>query len=458
MSDLISSDKYVVVVGAGLTGQSLVRYLSQRHRRYFVFDSRDDSSLVDEIKKIDSSAEVYLNSIPESIVANAQEIILSPGVAKSSDFLHVAIENHVPIVGDIDLFLRENTAPVVGITGSNGKTTVTTMVAETFKLSGKKVAVGGNIGTPALDLLGLDSDIVVLELSSFQLETVLNAKLDVACILNVTPDHMDRYASFMDYFSAKQRIYFGAKAVVYNLDDSLTIPPKIDSVARYGFSEFSNKEDNEIQFVYDKVSDQVLRESKTLCDRKAIRLQGTHNVKNALALFAICEAVGVDLSYAHQYLAQFSGLPHRCEMVRRISSTAFINDSKATNVGATVSAISSLGDDYQDIVLIAGGEAKGADFSLLASVLSGLCAVVLIGTDAKKIAAVLPSDTTIIFSSSLKDAVNSSYQTLLDKGAAKKSSSSSLVLLSPACASFDMFDSFEDRGEQFKRYVKEIAA
>jgi len=457
VNQLILSDKYYVIVGGGLTGRSLARHLSKEGCRYIVFDSRLDESIRRNIQSIDKNIQVYLGTITSGVLAGAEEIFISPGVSLNSDFLNEAREYGVKISGDIDLFLRKNTLPVVGITGSNGKTTVTTMVSEVFALSGLNVAVGGNIGTPALELLNKQADVVILELSSFQLETISKANLNVACILNVSADHMDRYESMHDYFCSKQRVYFGAKNVVYNLEDPLTVPPMVSGVRRIGFSAKSNLEENETQYIYDLATATINRKKKrhqeVLFKRCDIRLPGLHNVKNVLALLAICDAMSVSYKFALEYVKEFSGLAHRCEPVKTLENVTFINDSKATNIGAASSAVLSLKDEYNQVFLIAGGDGKGADFEELAQEISQYVEVIFVfGRDAEKISYAMPDTVFCIHANSLLDATTKAYEQ------AKKTIGMNLVLLSPACASFDMFSGYEDRGNQFKSIVQELAA
>jgi len=307
------------------------------------------------------------------------------------------------------------------------------------------VAVGGNIGTPALDLLGQGAELYVLELSSFQLETTRELNALAATVLNVSDDHMDRYATKMDYFQAKQRIFNGCQNAIVNLDDALSTPMERDNLRFicFGFHRinpdtFSTRDDEHgiwITFGFDNL---------LLADELA--LLGRHNISNVMAAIGLGHAAGLPMDVMLETVKNFKGLPHRCEWVRRFEDVDYINDSKGTNVGATVAAIQSLVPAQGKIVLLAGGDGKGADFSPLAEPVSENCrAVVLIGTDAQLLASALGDSVTIHFKESMSGAV---------KTAASVAHAGDRVLLSPACASFDMFRDYMDRGDQFRQQVE----
>lgn len=455
MDNLISSDNYCVIVGAGLTGQSVARYFSRIGQRFCVFDTRDNEELRAPFLQINSDVRVYLGGIDADILLGATEIVISPGVARNLPVFAEAIAQGISFVGDVELFLRHvrktnDEAKVVGITGSNGKTTVTTLVDLVLKKYGAKAATGGNIGVPALDLLHDHADIYVLELSSFQLESIKKAGLDVAVVLNVTPDHMDRYASLAHYVMAKQRIYWGAKSIVYNLNDMLTVPPAVPGVKRFGFSTQVKHEKNEVQYVYNANAQEICREDVKIFEKQGMRLQGLHNIQNAMALFAICDALEIPHTFAEHILKGFAGLAHRCEWVTCYDGMTFINDSKATNVGASISALRGLSPDFEHVILIAGGDGKSADFLELADVISGTVhGLVLFGQDALRIDTAVNQRVATYCVLTLADAVNQSL-TL----AKQRNSTNTLILLSPACASLDMFKNYEERGVHFKTLVQ----
>lgn len=456
MANLIATDNPIVVVGMGLTGLSVARYLANKGANFFLLDTRKDLpkstwQQVAELQAKCPSMKVANGSLDVELLTSAKQIVLSPGVPLATPEIQQAKAAGVEIIGDIDLFLAERKAPVVGITGSNGKSTVTTLVGLAAENAGMNVAVGGNIGVPVLDLLAdTDVELYVLELSSFQLESVKRAQLDVACVLNVSPDHMDRYPSLAHYCQAKQRIYFGAKKIVYNLEDTLTIPPVMAGVERYGFSSKKAVEENEKHVLLNSDTNALSLNRQDVLSVADIKIAGAHNLKNALAALAICDAANIPLAGLKQALQEFEGLPHRCQWVANKNGVTYINDSKATNIGSAQAAIEGLAGQFKNIVLIAGGDGKGADFSSLGKVINQyVSAVVLIGVDAPKIQAVVDPQVMCVKAQTLNAAV---------KQAALLAKSGDLVLLSPACASLDMFANYEARGHEFALTVAEVSA
>jgi len=386
---VIASDRRTLVVGLGNTGLSCVRYLCEKGRELAVADSRAEPPGLAELQAQFPDVPVYLGEFDPEIFASFNELVVSPGVGIAEPAIRKAAENGAVIRGDIDLFAEAADAPIIAITGSNGKTTVTTLVGEMAKAAGVQVAVGGNIGTPALDLLGRGAKLYVLELSSFQLETTHELNALAATVLNVSDDHMDRYATKMDYFQAKQRIFNGCKNAIVNLDDALSTPMARDTLRFlcFGFHRvnpetFSTRDDEHgtwITFGFDNL---------LLADE--LGLLGRHNISNVMAALALGHAAGLPMDVMLETARHFKGLPHRCEFVRRVADVDYINDSKGTNVGATVAAIESLVPKNGKVVLIAGGDGKGADFSPLRDSVSHNCrAVALIGTDAGRIAGAL---------------------------------------------------------------------
>jgi UDP-N-acetylmuramoylalanine--D-glutamate ligase len=445
---VIASDRRTLVVGLGNTGLSCVRYLCEKGRELAVADSRAEPPGLAELQAQFPDVPVYLGEFDPEIFASFNELVVSPGVGIAEPAIRKAAENGAVIRGDVDLFAEAADAPIIAITGSNGKTTVTTLVGEMAKAAGVQVAVGGNIGTPALDLLGRGAKLYVLELSSFQLETTHELNALAATVLNVSDDHMDRYATKMDYFQAKQRIFNGCKNAIVNLDDALSTPMARDTLRFlcFGFHRvnpetFSTRDDEHgtwITFGFDNL---------LLADE--LGLLGRHNISNVMAALALGHAAGLPMDVMLETARHFKGLPHRCEFVRRVADVDYINDSKGTNVGATVAAIESLVPKNGKVVLIAGGDGKGADFSPLRDSVSHNCrAVALIGTDAGRIAGALGDSVAIYQEGSLAGAV---------RKAASIAFAGDRVLLSPACASFDMFQDYADRGDQFRQLVAQLA-
>ncbi|MCL4131052.1 UNVERIFIED_CONTAM: hypothetical protein GTU68_065167 [Idotea baltica] len=428
-----------MVVGIGTTGLSVARHLSQLGERFVMLDTRQNPPCLAQLKSEYPDVPVALGDLDIDSLEGADEIILSPGLSRQMPAVQAAIKLDVPVISDIELFARSADAPIIAITGSNGKSTVTTLVGEMCAAAGQKVGVGGNLGTPALELLDESSELYVLELSSFQLESVYGLNAEVAVVLNVSPDHMDRYQSLLDYHQAKHRIFGGARQVVVNRADKLSVPLVSEKVKQWNFGldrpDFAGfglvGQDGESWLTYQ--FDRLMPESE-------LGIKGRHNTSNALAALALGSAVGLPIDTMLQVLREFRGLPHRCQTVMELNGVTYINDSKATNVGATLAAIQGF-SSANNLILIAGGQAKGQDFSPLASVLAGTVKqLVLLGEDASII-----SDA--VTSNAASGGVDTVY-------AANLTEAGDIVLLSPACASFDMFSGFTERGDQFVAVVE----
>jgi UDP-N-acetylmuramoylalanine--D-glutamate ligase len=442
---VIVSDRRTLIVGLGKTGLSCVRYLSGQGREIAVADSRLQPPGLDELKAGWPDVPVYLGDFDEALFAGFNELVVSPGISIAEPAIAGAAARGARIRGDIDLFADAADAPIIAITGSNGKTTVTTLVGEMARAAGRNVQVGGNIGTPALDLLEQGADLYVLELSSFQLETTEELGALAATVLNVSDDHMDRYPDKMAYFQAKQRIYRGCKNAIVNLDDALSTPMARDTLRFlcFGFNRvnpetFSTRDDDEGTWITWGLENLLLASE--------LQLMGRHNISNVMAALALGYAAGLAMEPMLEVARRFRGLPHRCEFVRNLDGVDYINDSKGTNVGATVAAIESLVPDSGKVILIAGGDGKGADFQPLAEPVAACCrALVLIGRDAGKISQAVGASVPQHRATSLQEAV-SRARLAAEPG--------DRVLLSPACASFDMFRDYNDRGEQFRTLVE----
>ena len=442
---VIVSDRRTLIVGLGKTGLSCVRYLSGQGREIAVADSRLQPPGLDELKAGWPDVPVYLGEFDEDLFAGFNELVVSPGISIAEPAIAGAAARGARIRGDIDLFADAADAPIIAITGSNGKTTVTTLVGEMARAAGRNVQVGGNIGTPALDLLDQGADLYVLELSSFQLETTEELGALAATVLNVSDDHMDRYPDKMAYFQAKQRIYRGCKNAIVNLDDALSTPMARDTLRFlcFGFNRvnpetFSTRDDDQGTWITWGLDNLLLASE--------LQLMGRHNISNVMAALALGHAAGLAMEPMLEVARSFRGLPHRCEFVRNLNGVDYINDSKGTNVGATVAAIESLVPDSGKVILIAGGDGKGADFQPLSEPVAACCrALVLIGRDAGKISEAVGVSVPQYRATSLQEAVS------LARQAAEPGDR---VLLSPACASFDMFRDYNDRGEQFRALVE----
>ncbi|MFA5678275.1 MAG: UDP-N-acetylmuramoyl-L-alanine--D-glutamate ligase [Pseudomonas sp.] len=447
---LISTDKQRIIVGLGVTGLSVARYLAGRDLPFAVCDTRANPPGLDKLKRFAPMADLYLGELDARLLSSADELIVNPGIALSTPAIQVAIQAGVRVVGDIELFARAADAPIVAITGSNAKSTVTTLVGLMAEKAGKRVAVGGNIGTPALNLLDEQPDLYVLELSSFQLETTDLLNAEVATVLNISEDHMDRYADLAAYHLAKHRIFRGARQVVVNRDDALTRPLTADTLPCWSFG-LTRPDFKGFGLIEQNGQKHLAFEFNTLMPVSELKIRGAHNQANALAALALGNAVGLPMAAMLDALREFSGLPHRCQWVGEHASVDYYDDSKATNVGAALAAIEGFGGDLQGKqVLIAGGDGKGADFSALVEPISRHCrAVMLLGRDAERLEQVLRGRVPLHRVTTLEEAVDV---------AAAVAQPGDAVLLSPACASLDMFANFEERGRLFAAAVGRLSA
>ena len=448
-SELIASSCLRVIVGLGKTGLSCVRYLSKKQLPFRVMDTRAQPPGIDQLKAEYPDVEVYTGGFNQDWLNSADELVVSPGIAVAEPAISEAMACGASVVGDIELFCRDAKAPIVAITGSNGKSTVTTLLGEMAKEAGIQVGIGGNIGTPALELLDNgDIELYILELSSFQLETTYSLEAAAAAVLNLSPDHMDRYPSMVEYHQAKQRIYKGCKSAVYNKQDALTTP--LLPVAVSGVAFTAGKPDlHDYGLLQEGDTTWLCKGVEKLLDSSQMKLCGQHNQTNALAALALGEQVGIPLSAMLSVLKRFAGLQHRCEWVAEQDGVVWINDSKATNVGATVAAIEGLGNTLKGkLVLIAGGDGKGADFSELRQPVSQFVrTLVLMGRDAPAIEQAVGNVVPSVYAKDLNEAIVI---------AARASQPGDAVVLAPACASFDMFASFEQRGDLFRQQVIEL--
>lgn len=444
---LIASSKKRLVVGMGETGLSVARYLHAQNLPFAIADTRDNPPNLETVKATWPDAQIYLGADAQQQYKTFDEIILSPGVSRNSSAIVEAIEAGADVYGDIDLFSRHAKAPIAAITGTNGKTTVTTLLGEIAKAAGKKVAVGGNIGTPALDLLGEDVDLYVLELSSFQLETTERLNAEVAVILNVTADHMDRYDNMQSYLLAKQRICFGVKKMVVNKNDPLSHPPLPDTVPVTYFKD-GVPDLKEFGVIKESGEEFLSRGFETLLNTKNLKIVGRHNIQNVLAAIALAHCLNLSMESTLSAIKNFCGIEHRCEFVAEVNGVKYINDSKATNPGAAVAAIKGL-QNGKNIILIAGGDGKGLEFTTLSPVLkSHVKFLICMGVDGPKVAQHGDAASTQTVQS-LQEAV------LLGQS---KAEAGDIVLLSPACASFDMFKNYQERGTVFKQFVEDLVA
>jgi UDP-N-acetylmuramoylalanine--D-glutamate ligase len=432
-----------LVLGLGATGLSVARYLRRKDIDAVFADSRDEPPGLDDLDKEWPDAEVLLGA--SKLPGNAGRIVVSPGIADSDPILIAARKAKLEVISDIELFAREARVPFVAITGSNGKSTVTTLLYYMCRAAGRSVLAGGNLGQPALDLLNQDEpDFYVLELSSFQLQRTESLPAEAAVLLNISPDHLDWHASEDEYRESKYRIFREARAAVINRadDESASRVKTIKSVVSFGLDE---PDQDQYGIRSEDGVNYLARGEQLLIATTELKMYGLHNQANALAALAAGELIGLELPAMLQVLNEFPGLPHRMQFVTRVGAVDYINDSKATNVAAAVASIDSVDST---LVLIAGGDSKGGEFDdLVAAVENKLRAAVLIGKDAEKISDALDTVMPVYFAQDMDDAVAQ---------AASYAESDDTVLLAPACASLDQYDNYAARGDAFCMAAKAL--
>lgn len=436
-----------VIVGLGKTGYSCARYFRAKKIPFEIVDNSNKPSYLQQLKAempdIKVSAGTKWHIDPRVV----HELVVSPGVPLKTREIVSAKKEGISITGDIDIFSRAANAPIIAITGSNGKSTVTSMVGEMAKRAGLRVGIGGNLGVPALDLLDERAELYVLELSSFQLETTHNLSAQVATILNISADHLDRYESEDEYRKAKERIFRGCSRVVINRAD--TYGQKGVDTDVWSFGEDEPVTEKQAGLRWTDETPFLMWGPERLLPASDMKTRGMHNFINALASIAIARAAEIPMAAIIESLRMFKGLPFRCDWVANINDVDIYNDSKATNVGATNAAVSGLGAGLKGkILLIAGGEGKGADFTQLKeSVRKYAAAAILYGRDSKLVESAI-SDVVEVLQCNDLSAAFSQAMSIASRG--------DIVLFSPACASFDMFDDYIHRGDAFNSVVKEF--
>ncbi len=435
----IHRDHNYLVVGLGLTGYATAAYLLQHGYRCQVQDDRVKPPYLDRLRNEYPHAPVLLQPLDQDMIDRFDCWVVSPGLSIRTGRIAEAALCGVRVIGDIELFSEAVNKPVLAITGSNGKSTVTALLAEMIRADDKRAAVGANFGIPALELLDQQADFYVLELSSFQLETTSGLQPVAATVLNVSEDHMDRYRDLDDYRRSKLRIYSHAVRCISNADDDLTRHDENDLT-------FSIQHERADFHISQGVDAGIVVQGETLINVDQVRLKGRHNLAKCLAATALALQAGISRNAIVQALQSFAGLPHRSQWVAEINGVTWINDSKATNPGAARAAIEGLDEP---IILLAGGQSKGADLqSLCETVREHLCCMLVFGEDAELIQSSLTGCCAIERVDDLAAAV---------RRATEIAQPGDVVLLSPACASFDQFSGFAQRGERFMQLVREVA-
>lgn len=431
------ADVNYLVLGLGLTGYSVACYLMALGYRCRIQDSRNIPPYLRQLRSEFPLADVR-QSLNADLISWADVLVVSPGLSIAQPEIVQAARLGKRVIGDIELFAQAMmTQPIVAITGSNGKSTVTTLLAEMIVADQKTVGVGGNIGTPALDLLQQPVEYFVLELSSYQLETTRSLRPEIATVLNLSEDHLDRYDSYTDYIQAKLHIYQNAKTCVSNQDDEKTRHDSSDVL--FGLNVASK---TEYGLVENESGHWLAHKGETWVNVNQLKVSGRHNWANCLAAMAIANTLGISRPAIIDAMVKFKGIPHRSEWIAEIDGVEWVNDSKATNVGA---ALASIEGRNRPIILIAGGESKNADMSLLyKTITQQVKLVLLLGVDANRIERAWRGATRIERVNNMADAVIRANQQVV---------SGDCVLLAPACASFDMYPTFEARGDDFANHV-----
>lgn len=455
-------DGLQVVVGLGQSGLSAAQYLTEQGYQVAVTDSQSQPALAEQLPAAVTIRQ--FGAIDAELLLQAARIIISPGISLATEAIAAAREANIPVVSDIQLFCEACTVPIVAITGSNAKSTVTSLVGQMAEDAGIDVGVGGNIGIPALNLLANPNmQLAVLELSSFQLETVTNLGAQVATVLNMSPDHLDRHGDMLGYHQAKHRIFQGAKSVVINREDALTRPLIADNLPRISTSIHAPDKDQYGLITEPDGQIYLARGTNKLLSAAKLIIKGRHNLLNAQAALALGELASIPLESMLNTLQQFAGLDHRCQYIATVAGVDYFNDSKGTNIGSTIAAIEGLGAVYAPkdgkLLLILGGQGKAQQFGELSPFINKYVSQVLcIGEDSALIeqdlrAAKLSAEVRLHQCQTLDNAFVI-IQQLTDSSLSQVQA----VLLSPACASFDQFSSYTARGEYFTQLVHALAA
>ncbi|MBI3949296.1 MAG: UDP-N-acetylmuramoyl-L-alanine--D-glutamate ligase [Acidobacteria bacterium] len=444
--------KKVVVVGLGRSGVALVEFLCRRGARVIATDKKSATELGDHMLTYLHTLNVQLELDQHSTATwlGADLILLSPGVPLSIEPLQRAREAHIPVLAEVELAARFLRGRIVGVTGSNGKTTVTTLIGVILSRAGFFTQVGGNIGTPLTSLVdsSREDGFVVVELSSFQLETIDTLRPHMAAMTNISPDHLDRHGSLGEYINAKRRIFMNQTAedwAVLNADDPIVIQMMYDTQARPILFSRRRELDEGVFVQQDQIVCRIDAQEQSLIRLDEIPLRGWHNVENVMAAMAAGWAAGASVEAMREAVKTFPGVEHRLEWIGRMDEVDYYNDSKATNVDSTIKALEAFDGN---LIVILGGRDKGSSFEPLRPLIAKKARqVLLLGEASAKIASALKGAAPLTFVTSMAEAVERAHE-LAEPG--------DTVLLAPACASFDMFENFEHRGRVFKDEVRKL--
>lgn len=435
----------MLIVGTGVTGKSVMRFLKSLNISFDVYEPNSNNAAIDQLKTNYPNAHFYLNDLTEINWDLIGHVTVSPGISPTSEIIYEAEKRAIPIACDLELFAQaQKLKPIIAITGTNGKSTLVTIVASILKDIGLNVALAGNIGQAMLDTLTHHDnyDVWVLELSSFQLHYQNSLKATISCILNISEDHIDWHGSYEAYQQAKHKIYSQSEKQIFNEDDPLT-KPQISS----NINSFSLSGSKKSKFRFDGIN--FYENDKPLFNTSNLKLSGTHNYEDILAALAIVDAFNLNIKKCIPAIKKFEGLEHRTQLVRKINNIEWINDSKGTNVGATLAALKGISSAHSGkIIWLAGGKGKGADFSpLKETILTVVRHAILFGEDKEKIAECINEKVPITYVKSMSEAVKLAQEYAIQNDC---------VLLSPACSSFDMFKNYQERGDIFAKLVHQI--
>ena len=444
--------KKYLVIGTGKTGLSCIDYLYKNNENIVIADTRSVPPNLEVIKNKYPNIRVQSGQITNDLINDSDVLVVSPGISFNESFIQKALELQKEVIGDIELFVKKTKAPIIAVTGTNGKTTVTTIIGEMCKNNGLNTIVGGNIGTPVLELLKKPvPDVYVLELSSFQLQTTHSMKFDVSVLPNISEDHIDHHGTMENYIQAKLKIFKNCKNAVINkillteVGWSTCFSRKNNTLFIFSLDESINS--NSVGIKEFKEENYLFDHESAIMSVSDLKIEGTHNQENALAAYAAGKAFGLKHNMMIEVLRNFSGIRHRCQLITEANGIKWYNDSKATNVGATIAAVNGLGNEKKNIILVLGGIGKDADFKPLAEPIKKYTkALILFGRDADLINKDLNDCSNTVYAESLQDVINK---------AGALAQSGDIILFAPACASFDMFKNYEHRGDEFERMVKE---
>ena len=444
-----ANNSTIAILGLGKTGISVAKYLKNKNKEFIIYDTRENLEIPVEIEKYINKKNIYLGKLNQNIIKRHDNFIVSPGIKLEKEFINEILKKNKNIKTDIDIFNEENSCKTICITGSNGKTTVTSMLEHILTGMGKKAKAGGNIGLPALELLFKDYEFCILELSSFQLEITKKIKSLTSAITNITPDHLDRHSTFENYVRIKHKIFKYSENIIINREDANI--KKQNFTYKYTFGDSKPKNENELGILLENGKKYIFHGKNKILSEDEIKLIGSHNMINVCNSLCVILSLGFNINEAAKQIKSFKPIEHRMESFYNDGKISWINDSKATNVASTISAVNSLDEN---IILILGGKSKEEDYGKLNSVINNkVKQVIIYGASRNLLSKQINPKNKPIEVVNINDAVKMAKK--ISKKNMNSNSESISILLSPACSSYDMFKSYEERGLYFKKCVFE---